>query len=171
MLGACSGLVHRVWAICSTDLPPREFFFPPFFTDLPQPYHSGVPSIFPLKPQYQQLVRYHTYTESAAGKTNIHRKRRKASSRTVCLIKANVIEFRNEATWSTRRAECAPGTPFTWATCDETKVAALLRSRHQNDGRGWRRPEGGCRKFGERGQFLFCCSLQPSFQQSFERDS
>ena len=27
--------------------------------------------------------------------------------------------------WSTRRAERAPGTPFSWATCDKTKVAAL----------------------------------------------
>ena len=61
----------------------------------------------------------------------------------MCLIKAQVIEFGNEATWSTRRVERAPGTPFSWATCDETKVAALPRSRGQDDGRGWRRPEGG----------------------------
>ena len=27
--------------------------------------------------------------------------------------------------WSTRRAERAPGTPFSWAICDKTKVAAL----------------------------------------------
>ena len=38
-----------------------------------------------------------------------------------------------------------PGTPFSWATCDETKVAALLRSRDQGDGRGRRRPEKGSR--------------------------
>ena len=30
----------------------------------------------------------------------------------VCLIKAQVIEFGNEATWSTRRVERAPDTPF-----------------------------------------------------------
>ena len=59
---------------------------------------------------------------------------------------------------------------FSWATYDETKVAALPRSRGQDDGRGWRRPEGGVGKSAMRGQFLFCCSLQPSFQQSFERD-
>ena len=51
------------------------------------------------------------------------------------MIKAQVIEFGNEATWSTRRVERAPGTPFSWATCDETKVAALPRSRGQGDGR------------------------------------
>ena len=68
---------------------------------------------------------------------------RKESSRTVCLIKTQVIEFGNETTWSTRRAKRAPGAPFSWATCDETKAAALPRSRGQDDGRGWRRPEGG----------------------------
>ena len=66
-----------------------------------------------------------TYTESAAGKTNKQWKRRKESPRTVCLIKTQVVEFGNEATWSTRRAGRAPGTPFSWATCDKTKVAAL----------------------------------------------
>ena len=65
----------------------------------------------------------------------------KENSRTVCLIKTHVIEFGNEATWSTRRAGRAPGTPFSWATCDEMKVAALPRSRDQDDGRGQRRPE------------------------------
>ena len=39
------------------------------------------------------------------------------------LRKVQVIEFGNEATWSTRRAERAPGTHFSWATCGETKVA------------------------------------------------
>ena len=88
----------------------------------------------------------------------------------MCLIKAQVIEFGNEATWSTRRAERAPGKPFSWEACDETKAAALPRSRDQNDGRGRRRPEGGCRKIGERGQFLFYSWLQSSFQKSFEKD-
>ena len=82
----------------------------------------------------------------------------------MCWRKAQVIEFGNEATFSNRRAERAPGTPFSWVTCDETKVEALPRSRDQNDGRGWRRPEGGCRKIGERGQFLFYCLLQSPFQ-------
>ena len=66
------------------------------------------------------------------------------SSRTVCLIKTQVIEFGNEAAWSTRRVGRAPGTAFSWGTCDETKVAALLRSRDQDDGRGQRRPERRC---------------------------
>ena len=99
------------------------------------------------------------------GKTNKHWKRKKESSRTVCLIKAQVIEFGNEATWSTRRVERVPGTPFSWETCDETKVAALPRSRGQGDGRKLETPRRRCRKSAMRGQFLFCCSLQPSFQQ------
>ena len=109
-------------------------------------------------------------TPSPPQENNKHWKRRKESSRTVCLIKSQEIEFGNEATWSTRRAGRAPGAPFSWETCDETKVSALPRSRDHDDGRGRRRPERGCRKIGERGQFLFCCWLQPSFQQSFERD-
>ena len=36
--------------------------------------------------------------------------------------------------WSTRRAGRAPGTPFSWVTCDKTKVAALPWSRDQDDG-------------------------------------
>ena len=50
----------------------------------------------------------------------------------MCLIKTQVIEFGNKAIWSTRRVVRAPGTLFSWATCDETKVAALPRSRDQN---------------------------------------
>ena len=40
-----------------------------------------------------------------------------------------MIEIGDDETWSTRRVERAPGTPFSWATCDETKAAALPRSR------------------------------------------
>ena len=90
--------------------------------------------------------------------------------KTVRWIRAPVDKVEDNRRWSTQRAELAPGASFSWATCDETKVAALPRSRGQDDGRGWRRPEGGIGKSAMRGQFLFCCSLQPSFQQSFERD-
>ena len=90
--------------------------------------------------------------------------------KTVRWIRALADKVEDIRCWPTRRAERAPGTPFSWVTCDETKAAALPRSRDQNDGRGWRRPEEGYRKTGERGQFLFDCSLQLSFQQSFERD-
>ena len=77
----------------------------------------------------------------------------------MCLIKAQVIEFGNEATWSTRRVERAPGMPFSWVTCDETKVAALHRSRVQGDGRKLEASRRRCRKSAMRGQFVFCCSL------------
>ena len=63
----------------------------------------------------------------------------------VCLIKTQVIEFGNETTWSTRRAEGAPGTPFSWATCDETRwqqpcLEAVTRTMAKVG-----RPGGGCR--------------------------
>ena len=53
-----------------------------------------------------------------------------------------------QAIWPPRSAGCAPsapGAPFPWVTHDGLKVAALPRSRDQDDGRGRRRPVGGCR--------------------------
>ena len=44
------------------------------------------------------------------------------------LDKDKVAEFGNEATWFTRRAGRAPGTPFSWEMYDEAIVAALPRS-------------------------------------------
>ena len=66
-----------------------------------------------------------TYTESAAEKTNKHWKRGKEGLKTVSWIRAPVDKVEDIRRWSTRRAERAPGTPFSWATCDKTKVAAL----------------------------------------------
>ena len=34
-------------------------------------------------------------------------------------------EAEDKRSWSTRRAGRAPGAPFSWATCDKTKAAAL----------------------------------------------
>jgi len=58
-------------------------------------------------------------------KTNKHWKRRKESLKTVRWIKAPVDKVEDNRRWPTRRAERAPGTPFSWATCDKMKVAAL----------------------------------------------
>ena len=77
--------------------------------------------------------------------------------KTVRWIRAPVDKVEDKRRWSTRRVERAPGTPFSWAACDETKVAALPRSRDQGDGRGRRRPGRGYREINERGQFLFYC--------------
>ena len=54
--------------------------------------------------------------------------------KTVRWIKAPVDKVEDNRRLSTRRVERAPGTPFSWATCDKTKVAALPSSRDQDDG-------------------------------------
>ena len=45
--------------------------------------------------------------------------------KTVRWIRAPVDKVEDIRRWSTRRAGRAPGTPFSWATCDKTKVEAL----------------------------------------------
>ena len=77
-------------------------------------------------PDYFTACRLLTNTESAAEKTNKHWKRRKESSKTVRWIGMPVAEVEDKWCLSTRRAERAPGTPFSWATCDKTKVASCL---------------------------------------------
>ena len=60
--------------------------------------------------------------------------------KTVRWIKAPVDKVEDNRRWSTRRAERAPGKPFSWATCDKTKVAAALPwGLDQDDGS--QRPE------------------------------
>ena len=46
---------------------------------------------------------------------------------------APVAEVEDIRRWSTRRAKRAPGTPFSWETCDKTKVVALPQSHDQED--------------------------------------
>ena len=91
---------------------------------------------------------------------NKHWKRRKESLKTVRWIRAPVDKVEDIRRRSTRRAKLAPGTPFSWAACDKTKVAALPRSRGQDDGS--QRPEDLQESLGKsamRGKFLSCCSL------------
>ena len=52
----------------------------------------------------------------------------------MCSIKTLVIEFENEITWSAQSAGRAFSAPFSWATCHETKEAALPRGRDQGEG-------------------------------------
>ena len=54
--------------------------------------------------------------------------------KTVRWIRAPVDKVEDIRRWSTRRAVRAPGTPFSWETCDKTKAAALSCSRDQDDG-------------------------------------
>ena len=75
----------------------------------------------------------------------------------MCSIKEHEIEFENETTRSPQRAGRVPGTHFSWTTRNETNVAALPRSLHQDDGKGQRHPARGYREVNERLQFLFCC--------------
>ena len=70
--------------------------------------------------------------------------------KTVRWIRAPVDKVEDNRRWSTRRAGRAPGAPFSWATCDKTKVAALPWSRDQDDGS--QRPEDFrkmCRKISD----------------------
>ena len=111
-----------------------------------------------------------TYTELRRRKSNKHWKRRKRSLEAVRWIGAPVDEIGGKRCWSTRRAERAPS-PFPGQhairrrqqPCLEA-VTKTMAVRGRNIFRRW------CvGKSAMRGQFLFCCSLQPSFQQSFER--